>query len=153
MIEALDIHVTGIVQGVGFRPFVYRMAKKYLINGWVLNAADGVNIHAEGESRLLDEFVIELSENAPAAAQVKEIELKEVPLQDFDSFEIRFSDDAASARRPRSCLPTWPRATTARRNCSTRTTAASATLSSTAPIAGLALPLSMRCPTIVRARL
>lgn len=95
MIEALDIHVTGIVQGVGFRPFVYRMAKKYLINGWVLNAADGVNIHAEGESRLLDEFVIELSENAPAAAQVKEIELKEVPLQDFDSFEIRFSDDAA----------------------------------------------------------
>ena len=33
MIEALDIHVTGIVQGVGFRPFVYRMAKKYLING------------------------------------------------------------------------------------------------------------------------
>ena len=58
MIEALDIHVTGIVQGVGFRPFVYRMAKKYLINGWVLNAADGVNIHAEGESRLLDEFAI-----------------------------------------------------------------------------------------------
>ena len=95
MIEALDIHVTGIVQGVGFRPFVYRMAKKYLINGWVLNATDGVNIHAEGESRLLDEFVLELSENAPAAAQVKEIELKEVPLQDFTSFEIRFSDDAA----------------------------------------------------------
>ena len=149
MIEALDIHVTGIVQGVGFRPFVYRMAKKYLINGWVLNAADGVNIHAEGESRLLDEFVIELSENAPAAAQVKEIELKEVPLQDFDSFEIRFSDDAA----PRSCLPTWPCATIARRNCSTRTTAASATHLSTAPIAGLASPSSTRCPTIARARL
>lgn len=96
MVEALDIHVTGIVQGVGFRPFVYRMAKKYLINGWVLNAVDGVCIHAEGESRLLDEFVIELSENAPAAAQVKEIELKEVPLQDCASFEIRFSDDGAT---------------------------------------------------------
>ena len=48
MVEALDIQVQGIVQGVGFRPFVYRMAKKYLINGWVLNAADGVRIHAEG---------------------------------------------------------------------------------------------------------
>ena len=94
MIEALDIQVQGIVQGVGFRPFVYRMAKKYLINGWVLNAADGVRIHAEGESKLLDSFVIELSENAPAAAQVKEIELKEVPLEDFTSFEIRFSDEA-----------------------------------------------------------
>lgn len=94
MVEALDIQVQGIVQGVGFRPFVYRMAKKYLINGWVLNAADGVHIHAEGESKLLDAFVIELSENAPAAAQVKEIELKEVPLEDFTSFEIRFSDEA-----------------------------------------------------------
>lgn len=95
MIEALDIQVRGIVQGVGFRPFVYRMAKKYLINGWVLNATDGVFIHAEGEGKLLDEFVIELSENPPAASRVDEIELKEVPLEDFDSFEIRFSDAGA----------------------------------------------------------
>ena len=51
MIEALDIQVKGIVQGVGFRPFVYRLAKKYLINGWVLNATDGVFIHAEGEAK------------------------------------------------------------------------------------------------------
>lgn len=95
MVEALDIRVRGIVQGVGFRPFVYRMAKKYLINGWVLNAADGVTIHAEGESKLLDEFVMELSDNAPAAAQVTEIDLREVPLEGFDSFEIRFSDEGA----------------------------------------------------------
>ncbi len=95
MKEALDIQVKGIVQGVGFRPFVYRLAKKYLIDGWVLNATDGVFIHAEGESKLLDEFVIELSENPPAASKVDEIELKEVPLEDFDSFEIRFSDAGA----------------------------------------------------------
>lgn len=95
MVEALDIHVQGIVQGVGFRPFVYRMAKKYLISGWVLNAADGVYVHAEGESKLLDEFVLELSDNAPAAAQVKQIELKEVPLEGFDGFEIRFSNEGA----------------------------------------------------------
>ena len=56
MKEALDIQVKGIVQGVGFRPFVYRLAKKYLIDGWVLNATDGVFIHAEGETKLLDEF-------------------------------------------------------------------------------------------------
>ena len=83
MIEALDIQVKGIVQGVGFRPFVYRLAKKYLVNGWVLNAADGVFIHAEGEGRLLDEFVMELSENPPAAAQVDDIDLAEVPLEDL----------------------------------------------------------------------
>lgn len=95
MIEALDIQVKGIVQGVGFRPFVYRLAKKYLINGWVLNAADGVFIHAEGEAKLLDEFVIELSDNPPAASRIEEVTLKEVPLEDFDSFEIRFSDAGA----------------------------------------------------------
>ena len=96
MREALDIHVTGVVQGVGFRPFVYRAAKQNLISGWVLNAVDGVDIHAEGESNLLDAFVIELSENAPAAAQVREIDLKEVPLQGCEGFEIRFSDDAGN---------------------------------------------------------
>ena len=94
MIEALKIHVTGIVQGVGFRPFVYRLAKRYLVNGWVLNAADGVTIHAEGEGQLLDEFVLEISDNAPTASRVEEIELEEVPLEDFQAFEIRFSDEA-----------------------------------------------------------
>lgn len=95
MKEALLIHVKGIVQGVGFRPFVYRMAKKYLIDGWVLNAADGVTIFAEGEPAPLDQFVIELSEHAPAAAQVDEIDLKEVPVEGHDGFEIRFSDEGA----------------------------------------------------------
>lgn len=95
MVEALYIQVKGIVQGVGFRPFVYRLAKKYLINGWVLNATDGVFIHAEAEAKLLDEFVLELSENPPAASRVEEVMLKEVPLENFDSFEIRFSDAGA----------------------------------------------------------
>ena len=93
MIEALDIQVKGIVQGVGFRPFVYRLAKKYQLNGWVLNAVEGVFIHAAGEANLLDKFVAELHMNPPSAAKVKEIDLKEVPLEGFNSFDIRFSDD------------------------------------------------------------
>ena len=84
------------MQGVGFRPFVYRLARRYIINGWVLNDLDGVLIHAEGEGKLLDEFVTELHMNPPAAAVVREVELKEVPLQDCEKFEIRESqmDDA-----------------------------------------------------------
>ena len=98
MIDAVDIHVKGIVQGVGFRPFVYRMAKKYLINGWVLNAADGVHIHAEGESALVDEFIMELSDNrAGGVAAWRRSTSRKCPLEDFDSFEIRFSDDEAVA--------------------------------------------------------
>jgi len=55
-----------------------------------------VHIHAEGESALVDEFIMELSDNAPAASKVEEIDIKEVPLEDFDSFEIRFSDGSCS---------------------------------------------------------
>ncbi len=92
MLNALDIHVTGIVQGVGFRPFVYRLAKRHLVNGWVLNAVDGVHIHAEGEEQLVDQFVMAIHDEAPAASSVKRIDMVEVPLEGFDSFEIRFSD-------------------------------------------------------------
>ena len=91
MIDALDIRVRGIVQGVGFRPFVYRLARRYLICGWVLNDLDGVFIHAEGESGLIDEFVTELHMDPPAAARITEVELREVPLQDCTTFEIRES--------------------------------------------------------------
>ena len=96
MVEALDIRVRGIVQGVGFRPFVYRLAKRYLVSGWVLNDLDGVFIHAEAETPSLDEFVTELHMDPPAAAKISEVELKEVPLQDCTGFEIREStrDDA-----------------------------------------------------------
>ncbi len=98
MIEALDIEVHGVVQGVGFRPFVYRAAKHHLICGWVLNATAGVFIHAEGEERDLDDFVIELSENAPAAACITEIDLKEAPLEGFDTFTIRYSDEGEATK-------------------------------------------------------
>lgn len=94
MKEAFDIEVHGIVQGVGFRPFIYKIARRHLINGWVLNATAGVFIHAEGESKDIDDFVMEISDNAPAASRVDEILMKEVPLEDFESFTIRYSDEA-----------------------------------------------------------
>ncbi len=91
---ALDIHVKGIVQGVGFRPFVYRTAKLCLVKGWVLNGVDGVHIRAQGEESLVDAFVLDLVHSAPPAAHVAEVTMDEVPLEDFDGFEIRFSEDA-----------------------------------------------------------
>ncbi len=97
-IEALDIHVVGIVQGVGFRPFVYRLAKKYLLAGWVLNSSAGVEIHVEGQGHLIDAFVMDIADRAPAAARVSEIEMHEAPVEGFDSFEIRLSADDPSAR-------------------------------------------------------
>ena len=92
--EARNIRVTGIVQGVGFRPFIYRLADEFHLTGWVLNAIEGVSIHAEGSPQDIDRFIIQISENAPAAAQVRQIDIDEAPLEGFSSFEIRFSDDA-----------------------------------------------------------
>ena len=66
----VHIHVTGIVQGVGMRPFVYREAMAHGICGWVLNAGDGVHIEAHARAEAVDGFVAALSEHAPAAARV-----------------------------------------------------------------------------------
>lgn len=71
----VHIHVTGIVQGVGMRPFVYREAMAHGICGWVLNAGDGVHIEAHAPADALDAFVAALSEHAPAAARVEHVEV------------------------------------------------------------------------------
>lgn len=71
----VHIHVTGIVQGVGMRPFVYREAMAHDIYGWVLNAGDGVHIEAHAPADALDAFVAALSEHAPAAARVEHVEV------------------------------------------------------------------------------
>lgn len=72
------IHVTGIVQGVGMRPFVYREAMAHGICGWVLNAGDGVHIEAHAPAGALDAFVAALSEHAPAAARVERVDIADL---------------------------------------------------------------------------
>ena len=71
----VHIHVTGIVQGVGMRPFVYREAMAHGICGWVLNAGDGVHVEAHASAEALEDFVAALSEHAPAAAHVEHVEV------------------------------------------------------------------------------
>lgn len=79
------IHVTGIVQGVGMRPFVYRAAMAHGICGWVLNAGDGVHIEAHAQSESLDEFIAALSEHAPAASRVEHVEVVDLAPGDWDA--------------------------------------------------------------------
>ena len=92
------IHVTGIVQGVGMRPFVYREAMAHGICGWVLNAGDGVHIEAHALSESLDEFVDALSEHAPAASRVEHVVVVDLAPGNWDaaneqSFRIVASQD------------------------------------------------------------
>jgi len=81
----VHIHVTGIVQGVGMRPFVYREAMAHGICGWVLNAGDGVHIEAHASVEALDGFVAALSEHAPAAARVEHVAVADLESHVWDT--------------------------------------------------------------------
>lgn len=81
----VHIHVTGIVQGVGMRPFVYREAMAHGICGWVLNAGDGVHIEAHASVEALDGFVATLSEHAPAAARVEHVAVADLEPDAWDA--------------------------------------------------------------------
>lgn len=83
------IHVTGIVQGVGMRPFVYREAMTHGICGWVLNAGDGVHIEAHAPADALDAFAAALSEHAPAAARVERVEVVDLAANGWDTANER----------------------------------------------------------------
>ena len=81
----VHIHVTGIVQGVGMRPFVYREAMAHGICGWVLNAGDGVHVEAHASGAAVDGFVAALSEHAPDAARVERVEVAELAAGTWDT--------------------------------------------------------------------
>lgn len=80
----VHIHVTGIVQGVGMRPFVYREAMAHGICGWVLNAGDGVHVEAHASGAAVDGFVAALSEHAPAAARVERVDVADLEPDTWD---------------------------------------------------------------------
>ena len=88
---ARRISITGVVQGVGFRPFVYNLAREKGLAGWVLNHSGGVDIVAEGPEAALEAFIIDLEAKAPPLAGIESLEAQPVPLQGFGPFEIRHS--------------------------------------------------------------
>jgi len=91
MTSAYSIRVRGVVQGVGFRPFVYRLACANTLNGWVLNAEEGVEIHLEGAETGLEAFVRDLKALPPPAASIAEIEVRPAKLAGLHEFTIRTS--------------------------------------------------------------
>jgi hydrogenase maturation protein HypF len=88
------IHITGIVQGVGFRPFVYNLALRYGLRGWVLNSSAGVDIEAEGPSGALDAFVLALQAEKPPLAVIDSLIAGEAPPNGYAEFTIRHSQSA-----------------------------------------------------------
>ncbi len=81
-----------MVQGVGFRPFVYRLARANTLTGWVLNGEEGIEIYLEGEETGLDAFVRNLRTQPPPAASIAEIEIHAAAPAGLHEFSIRDSE-------------------------------------------------------------
>ena len=88
MTEARHIRVTGLVQGVGFRPFVWRLARELELAGWVRNDAAGVEIAAEGETEQLDILIDRLRQDAPPLARVEGVRAVSSPTLGHGEFVI-----------------------------------------------------------------
>ena len=97
------IHINGIVQGVGFRPFIYNLALNHDLKGWVRNSASGVDIEVTGSQQDLDAFINAITVSAPPLAAIDSIETQDINPQGFNSFEILQSKD-----KPTDFLPISP---------------------------------------------
>jgi hydrogenase maturation protein HypF len=86
-----------VVQGVGFRPFVYRLARANTLAGWVLNGEEGVEIHLEGDEPGLRTFVEDLKTQPPPAASIAEIEVQSAAPLGLNDFTIR---ESGRSKRP-----------------------------------------------------
>lgn len=94
------VKVRGIVQGVGFRPFIYQLALSHGLNGWVRNLADGVEIEVSGIAGAIDCFTADITGKAPPLSRIVSVEVSELSFEALDGFKIITS----SARQTRSTL-------------------------------------------------
>jgi hydrogenase maturation protein HypF len=94
--KAIDI--TGIVQGVGFRPYVYRLAAQHGLAGFITNTAAGVSIEVEGLAEAVEGFVTKLSREAPPLARITELRARDVPARDEKVFSILPSRQGEAGR-------------------------------------------------------
>src|SRR5512137_2296277 len=99
-LRGASIHITGIVQGVGFRPFVYGLAMKLGLNGWVRNTSAGVDIEVDGTAEAIDSLVLSLKSDLPAMARIDTLDIAYISPRGFGGFEIISSEVVAGAFQP-----------------------------------------------------
>ncbi|WML40259.1 carbamoyltransferase HypF [Neobacillus sp. OS1-2] len=97
MYKAVKISIRGRVQGVGFRPFVFRLAERYQLNGTVQNNMDGVKIHLEGNAKRIPHFLADLKNKAPRLSKIKEVIVEETKLLNLSDFTIIQSERSGTS--------------------------------------------------------
>ena len=93
---AIRLEINGIVQGVGFRPFIYQLARRYGLTGEVANTATGVSLLIEGPADRIQSFIDDLPRRKPPLAQIVEISQTTAPLSGFTAFSIVKSRKSAT---------------------------------------------------------
>ena len=141
----LQLTISGMVQGVGFRPFVHALARRLDLAGYVANDSHGVTIEVEGDGRRVARFVVALERETPPLALIERVSTREVPRQGATPPFV-IAPASRATRGPPSSRPTSPPARTACGSCSIRPTGAIATRSPTARTAGRASPSSRDVP-------
>jgi hydrogenase maturation protein HypF len=91
--KGMEVIIKGIVQGVGFRPFIYNLAKRHHLCGWVLNDTKGVSINVEGDDSSIMEFLAAVESKPPAQAVIFSLESREINSVGYEDFEIRKSEN------------------------------------------------------------
>ncbi len=94
-LSRIRIDIEGVVQGVGFRPFVYRIAQACQLTGWVLNNSQGVQIEVEGTPVAQKTFLDQLHHELPPLATITNTTLTNIPVQQEETFTIRHSEIVA----------------------------------------------------------
>ena len=94
-LQRVRIVIRGAVQGVGFRPFIYRLAEEMNLKGWVINNTQGVFIEAEATQEILRQFLLRIEREKPAISFIQSFEHSFVDPIPYDQFEIRESTDGA----------------------------------------------------------
>lgn len=94
------IHITGIVQGVGFRPFIFTLATQLKLTGWVKNTSAGVDIYIESDPASLNKFLEHVRNNPPPLAKIDSVQVKPSSLQGLKTFEIIQSQSLPDAFQP-----------------------------------------------------
>ncbi len=98
--RGVKVHIQGVVQGVGFRPFVYGLALHHALTGWVRNTSGGVEIEAEGDEQALEDFVKALETEAPPLARIDQFQSKSCDLHGYTDFTILASEPHPGEYQP-----------------------------------------------------
>ena len=98
-----QLNITGVVQGVGFRPFIYQLATRFYLNGFILNSSSGVSVEIEGEENAIEAFMEALKNELPPLARIDSLKCipgKSIGYTSFQILQSKMQNDKSTLVSP-----------------------------------------------------